>query len=91
MPRAPEFKYPPLPTLQPIKLTCKFVVKEIKTLIAESAESSNIDSNKLRKGLLKRLNTPKAGLSPTKLFYGCPTESIILAQLNNFQKNVGKT
>ena len=59
----------------------------MKSLVAKSAESGNIDSNEFCKGLLKWLNTLKAaGLSPSEILYGHPLQSIIPAKLCSYKQ-----
>ena len=62
-------------------------VKAMKSLVAKSAESGDIDSDEFCEGLLKWLNTPKAaGLSPAEILYGHPLRSIILAKLCSYKQ-----
>ena len=62
-------------------------VKSVKSLVAKSAESGDIDSDEFCKGLLEWLNTPKAaGLSPAKILYGHPLRFIIPAKLCSYKQ-----
>ena len=62
-------------------------VKAMKSLVAKSAESGDIDSDEFCEGLLEWFNTPKAaGLSPAKILYGHPLRSIIPAKLCSYKQ-----
>ena len=62
-------------------------VKAMKSLVAKSAESGDIDSDEFCEGLLEWLNTPKAaGLSPAEILYGHSLRSIIPAKMCSYKQ-----
>ena len=57
----------------------------MKSLVAKSTESGDIDSDEFCEGLLEWLNTPKAhGLSPAEILYGHSIRSIVPATLQSY-------
>ena len=59
----------------------------MKTLVAKSTESGNIDSDEFCEGLLEWLNTPKGhGLFPAEVLYGSLVRSIIPAAFHSYAK-----
>ena len=62
-------------------------VKAMKSLVAKSTVSGNIDSDEFCEGHLEWLNTPKQhGLSPVEVLYGFPIRSIVPATLKSLSK-----
>ena len=62
-------------------------VKAMKSLVAKSAESGDIDSDEFCEGLLEWLNTPKAaGLSPAEILYGHSLRSIIPTKMCSYKQ-----
>ena len=62
-------------------------VKAMKSLVAKSTVSGNIDSDEFCEGHLEWLNTPKQpGLSPAEVLYGSPVRSIVPATLKSLSK-----
>ena len=62
-------------------------VKAMKSLVAKSTVSGNIDSDEFCEGHLEWLNTPKQhGLSPAEILYGSPIRSIVPATLKSLSK-----
>ena len=62
-------------------------VKAMKSLLAKTSESGDIDSEEFCEGLLEWLNTPKAhGLSPAEVLYGSPLRSLVPAKFKSYSE-----
>ena len=62
-------------------------VKAMKSLLAKTSGSGDIDSEEFCEGLMEWLNTPKAhGLSPAEVLYGSPLRSLVPAKFKSYSE-----